>query len=108
MITKGAIDITSQPSRIDGREQLPLSAADASGAVRLVTSCCVARPLDEGTTLQKQQFVKTGYREPKFCLNVFCADFTRRLKICTCELLSMFGVRVLTCEKLNITYNEKV
>ena len=60
MITNEAADITSQLSRIDGREQLPISAADASGAVRIVTSCCVARPLDGGTTPQKQQFVKTG------------------------------------------------
>ena len=60
MIANGATAITSQPSRIDGREQLPFSAADASGAVRLVTSCCVARSLDRGTTPQKQQFVKTG------------------------------------------------
>ena len=48
MITNGATAITSQPSRIYGREQLPFSAAGASGAVRLVTSCCVARPLDGG------------------------------------------------------------
>ena len=48
MITNGATDITLPPSRIDGREQLPISAADASGAVRLVTSCWVARPLDGG------------------------------------------------------------
>ena len=60
MITNGATDITSQPSRIDEKEQLPMSAADTSGAVRLVTSCCVARPLDGGTTTQKQQLVKTG------------------------------------------------
>ena len=60
MITNGATDITSQPSRIDGREQLLFSAADASGAVHLVTSCCFARRACQGTTPQKQQFVKTG------------------------------------------------
>ena len=47
MITNGATGITSQPSRVDGREQLLISVADASGAVRLVTSCCCS-PLDGG------------------------------------------------------------
>ena len=61
MITNGATDIALPPSRINGREQLPISAADASGAVRLLTSCFVARPLDGGQPYKKQHFVKTGY-----------------------------------------------
>ena len=60
MITNRATEVTMQPSRIDGREQLPFSAADASGVVCIVTSCCFARSARRGTTLQKQQFVKTG------------------------------------------------
>ena len=51
MITNGATGITSQPSRVDGREQLLISAADTSGAVRLVTSCCCS--LLDGGQLRK-------------------------------------------------------
>ena len=61
MITDGATDITSQPSRIDGREQLFFSAAGASGAVRIVTSSCFAHSSRQGELRKKQQFVKKGY-----------------------------------------------